>query len=635
MAVDILVDTSATDQALGGAVADDGGTQTDETTAANDATTDDITLLPASPAVDDAYYFGHATDLFGEVKINISTAGDGTWTLTWEYWNSGFTVAGTNSVIFEIPSDWATTEVATITCYWVRARVSSYTSITTQPKGAQAWVLLANYNTIAGPLADAPNAPSSGSEWDIWVRRLSADISITAQLSPTNDGSYNAPHRLIGWPFRVQHTGYTVDSVPSGTDDLGFNNAQWQFVDSALTEGDNYWIGAEVEFTSGNNNGLKRMVIWFDATNDTVYLDFPLPNDIAASDQYTITLETEEYSNRPQSGIDEGWDSDTKVRPALDGGGGSFDMFSFYQDYWWHLYNFELKNLGNYALIRYLPAEVKNVLAYQSYYIFKDGSYNTKNKLYLRKCFLWNKTSTGYGYINNMARAVEMEDVHLLGYSGESNYRGINTASGIYKLKNVTIGRMDSLSYGIDSSLSQGSKIVGENVLIDATTEVRLDSYAFISMSLSSYNGGGMHQWTKHGEVVELDEDGTINPPSGATKYFKIVPSSECDISEGFRYEEQRYQSSGSKTYTWKIYPTGWSGLSTSDIEIEAWYLDESTGTHRAITTANPSSVTNDSWNDLSITVNPSQAGTVYFTLKLKRYEAGAYIALDPEPSVT
>ena len=216
MAVNVLVDTSATDQALGGAVADDGGTQTDETTAANDATTDDMTLLPASPAVDDAYYFGHATDLFGEVKINISTAGDGTWTLTWEYWNgtawtalnvlsdgtSGFTVAGTNSVIFEIPSDWATTEVATITCYWVRARVSSYTSITTQPKGAQAWVLLANYNTIAGPLADAPNAPSSGSEWDIWVRRLSSDISITAQLSPTNDGSYNAPNMLIGFAYR-------------------------------------------------------------------------------------------------------------------------------------------------------------------------------------------------------------------------------------------------------------------------------------------------------------------------------------------------------------------------------------------------------------------------------------------------
>jgi len=51
VAVNVLVDTSATDQALGGAVADDGGTQTDETTAANDATTDDMTLLPASPAV--------------------------------------------------------------------------------------------------------------------------------------------------------------------------------------------------------------------------------------------------------------------------------------------------------------------------------------------------------------------------------------------------------------------------------------------------------------------------------------------------------------------------------------------------------------------------------------------------------
>ena len=116
------------------------------------------------------------------------------------------------------------------------------------------------YNSIATAFTNAP----SGGGWDIWVRGLSSDISVSAQLSPTNDGAYNNPHRLIGWPKKVEHTGYMVDSVPAGYE-------KWQFVDAALTEADNYWVAATITWTSGSNNGLTRKVIWFDADNDKVY----------------------------------------------------------------------------------------------------------------------------------------------------------------------------------------------------------------------------------------------------------------------------------------------------------------------------------------------------------------------------
>jgi len=487
------------------------------------------------------------------------------------------------------------------------------------------------YNSIATALADAPNAPSSGSEWDIWVRRLSSDISITAQLSPANDGSYNAPHRLIGWPFRVQHTGYTVDSAPSGTDNLGFDKAQWQFVDSALTEGDNYWIGAEVEFTSGNNNGLKRMVIWFDAASDTVYLDFPLPNDIVASDQYTITLETEEYSNRPQSGIDEGWDSDSYVRPKVDGSGQAIHCFYFSGDSWWRIANFYVKSDTDKVTV-FMAETAKNVLS-------EGGKFSTH--VLGEKCFIWGCTNL-YGTITQGGSWVNS---HVLtGANGSCEMPG--KYSGAY-LKNCTFGRISSLTNSVFKTVYSG--IIAENILLISDSSAVSyfgpqfqnwnPDFEYPSVSMSGVNGESdkFRQYYYQGEIYNVDEDGTITPPSGATTFIKMVPSSStvCNDLHSLSYKEQRYQSSGSKTYTWKVYPTGWSGLSTSDIELEAWYLDESTGTHRAITTANPSSVTNDSWNDLSITVNPSQAGTVYFTLKLKRYEASAYIALDPEPSVT
>ena len=144
----------ATGEPVGGAVADDGGVTTDETAPANNDTTNDMTLLPAVPAINDAYYFGHAS-LWDWLELRIGTAGNGTWTITWEYWNgaawaalhgvsdgtSGFMVSGNKQVTFMQPGDWAQTNVGGIAnLYWIRGRVSAYTSIVTQPKGNRVFI---------------------------------------------------------------------------------------------------------------------------------------------------------------------------------------------------------------------------------------------------------------------------------------------------------------------------------------------------------------------------------------------------------------------------------------------------------------------------------------------------------------
>jgi hypothetical protein len=138
------------------AVADDGGVQTDETAAANEDTANDMTLLPAVPALNDAYYFAYGAT-FERIRLNQETRGVGTWTVVWEYWNgsgwpglsgvddptSGFRPASadTYKISWTVPGDWATTTVAGLgPYYWVRARVTAYTSVTTQPKGTRAWI---------------------------------------------------------------------------------------------------------------------------------------------------------------------------------------------------------------------------------------------------------------------------------------------------------------------------------------------------------------------------------------------------------------------------------------------------------------------------------------------------------------
>ena len=80
----VLMDT-VTDK-VDAAISDDGGVQTDDTGDANDAGANDVALLPAAPATNDAFYIGSSVR-FDRISIDLTTVGVGTWTITWEYWN--------------------------------------------------------------------------------------------------------------------------------------------------------------------------------------------------------------------------------------------------------------------------------------------------------------------------------------------------------------------------------------------------------------------------------------------------------------------------------------------------------------------------------------------------------------------
>ncbi|MBA7677892.1 hypothetical protein ES703_86158 [subsurface metagenome] len=113
-----------------------------------------MTLLPTTPEVNDAYYIG-AAHTFSYVIWIIGRAGIGVWTITWEYWDGdswepltnvvdptdGFRgTAGPRHLSFTIPGDWAQTVIQAMNLYWIRGRVSAYTSKVTSPLGSRAWV---------------------------------------------------------------------------------------------------------------------------------------------------------------------------------------------------------------------------------------------------------------------------------------------------------------------------------------------------------------------------------------------------------------------------------------------------------------------------------------------------------------
>ena len=123
---------------------------TDYTTECNDATPNNFPLLSATEAIDDAVYFG-SLNKFNGLNLNIGTAGVGG-TIVWEYWNGsvwsslsvtdltvGYTIVGTNTVIFIPPDDWSKITINSSEQFWIRSRVT-VTNFTTQPLLTQGWV---------------------------------------------------------------------------------------------------------------------------------------------------------------------------------------------------------------------------------------------------------------------------------------------------------------------------------------------------------------------------------------------------------------------------------------------------------------------------------------------------------------
>ncbi len=130
--------------------AEDGGAFTDYTAAAQDTTTT-MTVFPATPATNDAFYFGQLLQ-FDRITIDVTQIlSSGSMTVDWEYskggsaWGTlspltgstggttpahlGFTSTGIQIEAFDIPSDWAKDTVDSGTSlFFIRARISSTSS---------------------------------------------------------------------------------------------------------------------------------------------------------------------------------------------------------------------------------------------------------------------------------------------------------------------------------------------------------------------------------------------------------------------------------------------------------------------------------------------------------------------------
>lgn len=135
----LVTGTKAFRRTLSSARQDDGGVFTDYTAAANNDTGADVNITPATPAINDAFYYAHVAK-FNEIETLVTTAENATGVFAWEYWNGStwsaltmasdshnqFTRVGRRITKFTIPGDWATNTVDSAgPFYHVRSRVTT------------------------------------------------------------------------------------------------------------------------------------------------------------------------------------------------------------------------------------------------------------------------------------------------------------------------------------------------------------------------------------------------------------------------------------------------------------------------------------------------------------------------------
>lgn len=110
-----------------------------------------FSYFPASPALNDIVYFGSTQGPFRQVVVNIGSSGTYNAAMTWEIWTGAAWVStanyistdsvlaspsvttGSHVIVVDSPVGWTTTTINGVSAYWIRIRITSFTSWTSSP----------------------------------------------------------------------------------------------------------------------------------------------------------------------------------------------------------------------------------------------------------------------------------------------------------------------------------------------------------------------------------------------------------------------------------------------------------------------------------------------------------------------
>ena len=482
------------------------------------------------------------------------------------------------------------------------------------------------------------NAFNPATPNNMWFRR-GADATMAAIWNPADDGSAPFPIRNIGWPR---------PSIPNTT----ITQADWT---NGSTTVDNI-VGITCDRTKHQGryatapDGCQRLITRVIDAN-TVIIDREYAGATVTTTAGKFQIEAdEEYSWRPQAGIDAGWDADAIDLPVIDGNNGAYYIYHN-SDTWYEYRNLELRDCnGTYGSIR----SRLGVLYLLGTLFHQDQddpclTFSGQGVNYMTRCILEGSgAGANQAGIAHAAGAVGyLKDVAIYNMGA----RGIqpNNTPAQFFLDNVNIG-IEIANSGDDMGVALGGKIEGKDVSLggtngyvdfsggDSASVVRIENFQKeLGVNKTFFSGG---------EHISVDVSGEVPNKKLSDIVLRITPNIDLEVLN----KDQRVRilvgiinmDAGSQTIPFWVYNNMGETLNSGDPELDFYfeigYVD-SFGDVTAYTRIKANSTQQDiadaadadDWDLITLTPTVAVESLAHINLVWSKYSAAGTFFIEPQ----
>jgi len=337
------------------------------------------------------------------------------------------------------------------------------------------------------------------------------------------------------------------------------------------------------------------------------------------------------------SSTDDPWGDGSDVRPIIGFGDTSYQL-NLYTDNFWKFRRLEcIESTDSYGILRL--NHVHNAIIDSC--VFRDASQrgvrlDYSGNLLFQDCSFYNNTSYNFYASSLSFRCVGCA---FDGGAAATNY-------GIY-IYYPSSGELIDCTFGASSAHD-----ISDIHFYYPATRIHARNCSFAG-SISFSARGAFLRSEDHGQTKgahktfyfngTIEKDTSVVRSGGASSSAKMTPNSYCGlyypltIADDFCSGDFRlWLPASEKTVTIYIRTFGYTTLPTADeLYIEASYLDQASGGHRATVQSTQTVSANDTWTAFSVTFTPSQEGWVYVTVYLKKYESNSGVYVDIKPVIS
>jgi len=338
------------------------------------------------------------------------------------------------------------------------------------------------------------------------------------------------------------------------------------------------------------------------------------------------------------SSTDDPWGDGSDVKPVFDFGDTSYQLYLNQDDFWKFTRLECIESNDTYGVLYDYYAQNSIIESC----VFRDNgnrgiSFNLTFAALIQNCSFYSNIYYNLYSINGRFKC---KDCDFNGGAATTDY-GIYLAASIGELINCTFGASsahDAADIFVYRPLSRG---YARNCSFAGSITFGNDAKGAFLRSEDHNQTKGAHQTLYHNGTIEKDT--SVVRSGGASSSAKMTPNSYCGlyypltIADDFCSGDFKlWLPAEQKTVTIYLRTFGYTSLPTADeLYIEASYLDEATGGHRATVQSTQTVSANDTWTVFSVTFTPAQEGWVYVTVYLKKYEANSGVYVDIKPVVS